>query len=133
MKQAFISHLLAASVLTDLVDQRIHWGVQPDGVIATPYVTLHHIGGGGEYSLDGVRAWKRARVQIDVWADRELTADAVWTVIEAVLSGFAGVIGDVEFSMIRLEGDQSRTDTTKSGAKLHGHSGDFSYRWKENV
>jgi len=130
MNAAFLTLLLDAAPLVALVDRRINWGVQPPGETARPNVNLHHVGGGRDYSLDGPRVWKRARVQVDTWADRSATAIDVWAAVEDLLSGFSGAVGDVAFSMVRLEGDRSANDMGQDGTRLYGRSGDFSFRWR---
>lgn len=130
MMEAFLGLLLATPDLTVLVDNRIAWRVQPPGQTVRPYVNLQVVGGLRGYSLDGPRRWKTVRAQVDVWASGGVEAKAVWEAIEDCLSGFSGEVSGVEFSMIRLEGERSRSDRGEDGMPVAGYSGDFSFRWR---
>ncbi|WP_226550848.1 DUF3168 domain-containing protein [Celeribacter naphthalenivorans] len=130
MMEAFLAHLLSPEI-TALVGGRVNWRVQPPDQTARPYVNLQLVGGRRDYSLDGPRRWRGSRVQVDVWAEGGASANDVWAAVEARLSGFAGTLFGVEFSMIRLEGLRSLSDRLEDGTLLAGRSGDFSFRWRD--
>jgi len=67
MEEALTAHLLASTVLADMVGSRITWDERPQGE-ALPAVVLNLIDSIPEYSDEGIAGLSTARVQIDCWA-----------------------------------------------------------------
>jgi hypothetical protein len=89
----------------------------PDGT-ATPYATYQQVGGDAENWLEGgVGSGRHARIQINVWSDTRLQANALMKQIEEVVKAtpfFAHAMG----ALI------ARADPT---TKLRGAQQDYSF------
>ncbi len=103
MEEAFTNLLLGDAGVTALCGDRIHWGIQPDGVQVFPYVNLTLISDPVVYYLDGEAGVQRARIQLDAWAESYLDAVAVQRAVRSLLSGYLGTVGSIAFSGISVE------------------------------
>jgi hypothetical protein len=82
---------------------------------ARPYVIWQRIGGEAQRYVDNTPiAWRSALLQIDVWADHRLEADALAQAIEEALCQAAGFTADVEGESTSLnEPDLKRYGTSQ--------------------
>lgn len=132
METALTSVLLGSAPLTALVADRVHWLRQPDGVTGYPYVNLTLVSDPRGYHMGGPSALRKSRVQVDVWAETYLGAVAVAKVLDALLSGFSGAVGDVSFQGIFIVGEGDFTDKTAGGERqLFRRRVDLSLSWEK--
>ena len=78
---------------------RVFFDVAPEGT-ATPYVTLHHIGGKSLRALDGDHCGERnTYMQVNVWAASRLASMTLARAIEDELTTSA------DFQVVRPDGE----------------------------
>lgn len=130
MEEAFTDLLLADVGLVALCGNRIHWGIQPDGVQRFPYLNLTVVSDPVAYYLDGEAGVQEVRVQLDAWAESYLGAVAVQRAARALLSGYIGTIGTVAFSGMLVETGIDLDGLSPGDTRqLFGRSVDVSVSW----
>ncbi|MBP1842008.1 hypothetical protein J2046_000252 [Rhizobium petrolearium] len=97
MEEAVTALLTADARVRYLMGDRIHWGRLPQNAQAGPYVILQVISSPNDYTNSGRSGLKRARLQVDGYADRFLTARDCADAITDVLEKFRGTLSGVTF------------------------------------
>lgn len=101
MEADFRALLLSSTAVTDVVGQRIHWGVKPQGG-AFPCVVLNAVTERVEYTYSGAVDLERSRVQIDCYATSHKQATDLSRVIKNLISGYSGTVGNTAIEGIFL-------------------------------
>ena len=109
--QGLYDHLTADPAVTALIGVRFTPAPALQGG-ATPYAVYQLIGIVRERTraLDGPNPLVRARVQIDVYADTLLAAQAAAAAIRRALDGYRGLLGTVKAGSIMVEDDRDLYD-----------------------
>ncbi|QBX37222.1 hypothetical protein E4M02_02590 [Brevundimonas sp. S30B] len=93
MEEALRAHLAANTALTDLVADRIQWGVRE----GAPSLALHLIDAPPDWHLGGPSGLVMARVQADGWAVTFLGSKAIGEAFKQALPSIGAVIGGMKF------------------------------------
>lgn len=122
IETALYARLSGFAGLTAVVGARIYPNIAPPDADA-PFVTYQRVSGERLRSLGGAIGYAMPRFQLDAWAGRYATAQAVAAQLRAALVDYTGTpdSGTVIHSVM-LENDQDLYD---DGAKLHRVSLDF--------
>ncbi|EBA11791.1 tail completion protein gp17 [Roseobacter sp. CCS2] len=130
MEEAFTDLLQADAGLAALCDDRIHWGIQPDGIQQFPYLNLTLVSDPVAYYLDGEAGVQRVRVQLDAWAESYLGAVAVQRAASMLLSGYIGTVGVIAFKGMLVETGRDLDGLSPGDAQqLYGRSVDVLVHW----
>lgn len=124
METDFIDLLLGNSPLTALVSTRIHWNELPQGT-TSPAIVMYRIDGVPDYHMSGPSGLVASRVQIDIRAEKPLSAVGVRDALETLLSGYTGTQGSTEFVGIFKQSERSRPDRPGQTKTYHLISSDF--------
>ena len=109
--QGLFDHLTADPAVTALIDARFTPFPALQGG-ATPYVVHRLVDTvrARTRPLDGPNATVRSRVQIEIYADTLLAAQAVAKAIREALDGYRGKLGTVVAGSIMVEDDRDLYD-----------------------
>lgn len=113
LQSALMARLLAASSVTDLCDNRIHWVNFPQPT-AYPRVRLQTIGDPRDYTLEGEQPFREARVTADCHALYHEDAHELAGVIVAAMQGGAKFLG-IQFGRTTAEGPRDSGEKTSEG------------------
>lgn len=115
MDEALIELLTSDAALAALVGDgdRIYWDEIGQGK-ASPAVVLYKISGIVDYHHGGQSGLVESRVQIDCRGVDKGSSLATARAVEAVLSGFRGIVGAVRFGSILKDSERSRFDRTEA-------------------
>lgn len=128
LQETIVALLLGDASLTALVDNRVHWGRQPETQRVHPYVTLTLVSEPQGYTLDGPDGVAAALVQVDCWSETYGSALAVSRAVRARLDGTRGTVSGVEIHGIFREGDRDLTGQL-GDRTIYGLSADYRVAW----
>lgn len=130
MKAELTNLLLGDATLAALVGDRVHWMRKAKSAGGTPYVNLQVIDDPENYHLRGVTTLKQTQIQCDVWGKTYSEMDAGQAALVALVSGFSGAIGNVNFQGIFVTGARDLDDeTTGAESQLFRKSVDLEISW----
>lgn len=130
MQEDLTALLLAAPTIAALVDTRVHWGRLPATVQGRPYINMAVISDPRSYHFQGATGLRQTRVQFDIWAESATSAKDVAAAVEALLSGFRGVVGVTNFRGVFLDAERDLTgDTAGENVALFRRVQDYNINW----
>ena len=123
MEEALRDYLLTNSALVTLIGSKIRWGVSsPDD--AGSRIVLTTISRQPVYHTTGQSDLADARVQVDCYAEKALTALQIARAVKAAIPKSQFTAGGVTFSITQISERQSYEDPTASH-RVHRVSIDF--------
>lgn len=123
MEEALSDYLLMNTTLVALVGAKVRWAVSsPDD--AGSRVVLTTISNQPVYHTSGQSDLADARVQVDCYAERALTALTIARAVKAAIPKAQFTAGGVTFSITQVSERQSYEDPTPSH-RVHRVSIDF--------
>ncbi|WP_136441632.1 tail completion protein gp17 [Pacificoceanicola onchidii] len=130
MNEALTALMLGHAPLAALVENRVHWRMQPRSVSGFPYVNLAVISDPRAYHMAGASALRSTRVQVDAWAETYAAAKAVSRTVDDFLSGYRGTSGGIHFQGVFVSDERDLTDkTTGEERQLFRISVDLQISW----
>lgn len=96
MEEALRAYLLTQPALTDLIGERIFWGVRPQGT-PLPALVLNRISQPGDHTYKARVRLCKARVQMDCLGASNASARGLERALLAVLDGKSFIQGGIEF------------------------------------
>lgn len=134
MNEALTALLLAHAPLTDLVGNRVHWGVQPREVRGLPYLNLSTVSDPRDYHFGGPTCFRLTQIQVDIWAESYGAADDVLAALEGRLSGYRGIAHGIQFFGVFLVAARDLTPPATDGKpQLFRRSVDFNFGWAQEA
>lgn len=125
MEAALIGIVLADAAIAALVSTRVNWVERPQGE-PLPAIVLGRIGGSRDYHTQGASGLVESRIQGDCYATTYAGAKSVARALIALLSGYRGTTGDIEFKGAFVDGERDFREADPNGSeKLHRVSVDF--------
>jgi hypothetical protein len=116
MEKDLLALLAATPAVSAIVSGRISWVERRQGAGA-PYVVLHRISGGHDYTMRGRVNYQATRVQVDCWAETTIGAKALADAVSSRLSGYAGTVGGTRFQGVFLDAERDLRDVEANGAE----------------
>lgn len=89
MEEAITALLLASPQLKQLVSNRVHWDLAPQGV-ARPYIILQLVSDVPNQTNEGRSGFEQSRLQIDAYAEQVAQAKAIVSAAAGVLEKTKG-------------------------------------------
>ena len=127
MQKVLANLLLAHQPLADLVVNRVHWDVMPQG-LPLPNVTMFVISGVANYTYAGPSGYMQTRVQFDARGKSAAEARSVADALTERLSGYRGEFSGTKFKGCFASGQRTRYDKVDNVAWFTD-SRDFVIHW----
>jgi hypothetical protein len=130
MQQELRTLLMDDPDLAALIERRVDWTRSKQGAL-NPRIVLSLISGPTTYHSKGPNTLYQHRVQVDVWAGDAGQRLAVATPLDALLSGYRGLVGAISFRRISIEAvRETGGEQIAGGAYLYRRQIDIMVNWK---
>lgn len=108
--------ILASSTITDLIGQRLTWGLLPQSS-TMPCISAIKVSGSVEYHMQGASEPNADLVQIDIRDVNTTMARAmsIRDALLALLSGYRGTVGSTEFQGIFMRQERQSFAQAEGG------------------
>lgn len=116
--KAMRARLVNGDGVTALVGQRVYPGKAPQDAVL-PYVVYHRISTTREATLSGPVLVGATRMQLDIIAASQASAEQTASAIRSRLDGFAGVSAEVTILSSTVEDEQDLSETIDGSDSLY--------------
>lgn len=134
LEEGLVTYLMQAAGVSDLIGSRLRPNKlkQSDILPGVTYTVLSEF---TQYGIAETSGLPTRRLQIDIWAETYLSAQAVYTKLRTLLNGYRGSMGDVVVQCCRIEDtrDAYVPDQQQDDKGVHNISLDIALTFEETV
>jgi hypothetical protein len=129
MEEALTAILLADARLSQVVGNRVHWDVAPQGAVR-PYVILQVVSSSADTTASGRSGMETARVQIDAYGEQKFAVTRIVRFAFEALERARGPRGEVTIQGVFFDSARDLPASGASGApQLFRRSTDINIIW----
>jgi hypothetical protein len=134
MHQAMTEILTGNAEVAGQSGMRVHWQIVPAEAEGVPLVTLQVIDDAPTYHHGGNGGVRRARVQIDCWAESYAEMIGLRRAVARALDGYSGTLAGQSLQRVTIEQERDMgTEEAGRVGRLHRGSVDINVVWHEET